>query len=104
MDLPLRRRNGGSTFALPIPRRPAYCRVDAANGFERGGCEALVRVEVGITGVLYCDIAVMLPHEQGRMSEVPCTGEPVHTWWLKIALVIGGGRRLMDEGMATSRV
>ena len=46
----------------------------------------------------------MLLQEQGRMSEVPCTGGPVHAWWYEIVLVIGGGRRLTVEGMATSRV
>ena len=46
----------------------------------------------------------MLPQEQGRISEVRCTGGLVHAWWYEIVLVIGGGRRLTVEGMAIFRV
>lgn len=76
-------------IAIRIRIRHVKGPVYAANGFERGRFERLVGYEVvdlsgragGDGRVGDADVAVLFPHGQGRVCDVPGAGEEGECWW-----------------------
>lgn len=85
-DLPVTARNHQPAFTSPIPRpgKRAVRSVDAVNGLDLVPLHTLILDQVvelfwGVSDgrVRDANIFVRFPHGQGRMGDMPCSGQEI---------------------------